>query len=85
MIQYLKRKFSPPKTAVRRFNAAQSSRLTLDWITACLSQDGEMKGQLPILRDRSRDLERNNEWVKGFLRSLEQHAWRKGRVFTGKS
>lgn len=73
MIQYLKRKFSPPKTAVRRFNAAQSSRLTLDWITACLSQDGEMKGQLPILRDRSRDLERNNEWVKGFLRSLENN------------
>ena len=73
MIQYLKRKFSPPKTAVRRFNATQSSRLTLDWITACLSQDGELKGQLPILRDRSRDLERNNEWVKGFLRSLENN------------
>jgi lambda family phage portal protein len=73
MIQYLKRKFSQPKTAVRRFNATQSSRLTLDWITACLSQDGELKGQLPILRDRSRDLERNNEWVKGFLRSLENN------------
>jgi hypothetical protein len=52
MIQYLKRKFSPPKKAVRRFNATQSSRLTLDWITACLSQDGELKGQLPILRER---------------------------------
>jgi len=73
MINYLKRKFSPKQTAVRRFHAAQSSRLTLEWITACLSQDGELKGQLPILRDRSRDLERNNEWVKGFLRSLENN------------
>ena len=73
MIRFLKRKFSTPKTAVRKFNATQSSRLTMDWITACLSQDGELKGQLPILRDRSRDLERNNEWVKGFLRSLENN------------
>jgi len=61
------------KAAQRSFKSANLSRLTLDWVTASLSQDGELKGKLPILRDRSRDLERNNEWVKGFLRSLENN------------
>lgn len=73
MIGFFKRKFQPKKEAKRGFAATASSRLTLDWITASLSSDGEIKGKLPILRDRSRDLERNNEWVKGFLRSLENN------------
>ncbi len=73
MISFLKRKFSPKKETKRSFTAASSSRLTLDWITSALSSDGEMQGKLSTLRDRSRDLERNNEWVKGFLRSLENN------------
>lgn len=73
MIRLFKRKFAPKKVAKRGFAAASSNRLTLDWITSALSSDGEMEGKLQTLRDRSRDLERNNEWVKGFLRSLENN------------
>lgn len=74
MIDYLKRKFFPVKKEAKRvFTAASTGRLTIDWVTSTLSSDAEMKGKLPLLRNRSRDLERNNEWVKGFLRSLENN------------
>lgn len=61
------------KEKTRGFKAVSSGRLTLDWVTSSLSSDAEMRGHLPTLRNRSRDLERNNEWVKGFLRSLENN------------
>ena len=63
---------SAPK-ASRNFSAASSSRLTADWIIAPLSADSAMRGRLPALRSRSRDLERNNEWARGFLRTLENN------------
>ena len=74
MLGFFKRAFSKPvKERQRGYNATSSSRLTIDWITSSLSGDAELLSQLPTLRNRSRDLERNNEWVKGFLRSLENN------------
>ncbi len=76
MISFFKKRLSrtKPTTAEKRsFKAAAGGRLTLDWVTSCLSSDGELQGKLQTLRNRSRDLERNNEWVKGFLRSLENN------------
>jgi lambda family phage portal protein len=73
MIQFFKTRFSPKRAEKRSFSATSSSRLTMDWITASLSPDGELEGKLSTMRNRSRDLERNNEWVKGFLRSLENN------------
>lgn len=73
MIDRLKRFFGPAKADKRSFKAAEGSRLTLDWITEGLSGDASLKGKLPVLRNRSRDLERNNEWVQGFLRSLNNN------------
>ena len=75
MIEFFKRAFSKEKPAIaqRSYKASTSSRLSIDWITDSLSGDAELLGQLPTLRNRSRDLERNNEWVKGFLRSLENN------------
>jgi lambda family phage portal protein len=63
---------SAPKAA-RNFSAASTSRLTADWITAPLSADAAMRGRLATMRHRSRDLERNNEWARGFLRTLENN------------
>lgn len=57
----------------RSFAAAKGGRLSMDWIVAPLSSDAAMQGQLGPLRARSRDLERNNEWVRGFLRTLENN------------
>ena len=59
--------------ARRAFDGATGGRLTADWITSNLSADAALYGRLNILRDRARDLERNNEWVRGFLRTLENN------------
>jgi|DEB0MinimDraft_6_1074348.scaffolds.fasta_scaffold02507_4 lambda family phage portal protein len=72
-LPFFRKKAPLPELKKRRFNAVSSNRLTLDWVTSGLSQDGELRGNLCTLRNRSRDLERNNEWVKGFLRSLENN------------
>lgn len=64
----------PPIGAQKRnYSAAGASRMTLDWAIAPLSADSAMRGRLGPMRDRARDLERNNEWVRGFLRSLENN------------
>jgi lambda family phage portal protein len=63
---------SAPKAA-RSFSAASNSRLTLDWIMSPLSADAALDGKLAPLRSRSRDLERNNEWTRGYLRTLENN------------
>lgn len=47
------------------------NRLTNDWLTPTLSSDDVLRGQLNILRLRSRDLELNNDYMKNFLRRLE--------------
>lgn len=63
---------SAPK-ASRNFTAANNSRLTMDWIMSPLSADAAMDGKLTPMRSRSRDLERNNEWARGYLRTLENN------------
>lgn len=57
----------------RNFSASKIGRATLDWIVSPLSPDAAMRGHLTAIRSRARDLERNNEWVRGFLRSLENN------------
>jgi lambda family phage portal protein len=42
-------------------------------VIAPLSADAAMRGKLSALRSRCRDLERNNEWARGFLRTLENN------------
>jgi len=60
--------------ATRNFDAGVSNRLTADWIVAPLSADAAIAGgRLNTIRNRTRDLERNNEWVRGFLRMLENN------------
>jgi len=60
---------SAPKSA-RSFTAGNSSRLSMDWIITPLSADAAMRGKLSAIRSRSHDLERNNEWARGFFRVL---------------
>lgn len=57
----------------RSFKASAGSRMTSDWIVSPLSADAAVRGRLAPMRDRARDLERNNEWVRGFLRVLENN------------
>lgn len=49
------------------YNAAALNRLTNDWSTAQSSPKQELRASLRILRARSRDLARNNDYAKRFI------------------
>jgi lambda family phage portal protein len=57
----------PLGASARAYAAARSSRLTADWTTTCLSGLEEVKGGLRTLRDRSRSLERDNDYWRHWL------------------
>lgn len=52
------------------YDAARMTRLTSSWTTTQTSIDAELWSDLPRLRDRSRDLYANNEYVKRFSSAL---------------
>lgn len=57
----------------RAYAAAQINRLLLDWYGGLLSPDLELRGDLPMLRMRSRQLIRDNPHAAGFLRALKDN------------
>lgn len=54
----------------RSFVAAETNRLTQDWITSRSAPDDELRWSIAKIRARARDLERNNPLVRQFLRML---------------
>jgi lambda family phage portal protein len=54
----------------RTYAAAQSSRMTSDWNVHNASANAEIKMSLRIMRARSRDLARNDDYFKGYLTKL---------------
>lgn len=62
----------------REYSAAVSNRLVSDWVAANTSQDSEASGALGVLRNRARDSERNNDWVRAFLSWFEVNVVGKG-------
>lgn len=63
----------PRPTARRGFDAARNSRLLSDWVASATSSDAEVRRSIRRLIDRSRDLERNNDYQRGFLLSCERN------------
>ena len=59
--------------SIRRYAAAQNSRLTGDWRGDNLSANQEIKDSLSVLRGRSRQLSRDNDIFIGFLRKIETY------------
>lgn len=57
----------------RYYQGAKSDRLMNDWLTTNLSADEILKWYLKKLRSRSRDLERNDDYMRNFLRKLESN------------
>ena len=55
----------------RCYAGAAESRFFTDFIGSSFSADSELKASLPILRNRSRDLARNNEYAKRFLNLIK--------------
>ncbi len=65
-----KTKKSP--TQRRNFTAAGFGRLFNDWNASNSSPDQELEYNLKVLRDRSRDLERNNPIIQRYLQLAKQ-------------
>lgn len=58
---------------VESFRAARITNLTLDWATAPLSADQEIRSSLRQLRARSRELCNNNDYAERFMGELEKN------------
>lgn len=57
----------------RNYVAAKVNNLTADWLTNNLTSDEILRYSLQRIRDRSRDLERNDDYMRNFLRKLEMN------------
>jgi lambda family phage portal protein len=55
-----------PHAARRTYAAAQSNRLTDGWTTTSLSSTASLLGQLDVLRARSRQLHKDNEYAERY-------------------
>lgn len=67
------RAFNAPGKQSRGFAGAQGGRLFADWFASATSADTEIRNSFRKLLDRSRDLERNNDYQRAFLQSCERN------------
>ncbi len=74
---------SPPTNSVasRTYAGAMYGRLVSDWIASSTSMDSEVKASLRALRDRSRQLGRDNDYVKGFYLTVQDNVVGEGITF----
>lgn len=63
---YVKRQ--PPRTFMRSYTGAAYNRLTQSWRYPVSSADTEIKAALRMLRARSRELTRNNDYARKFVK-----------------
>jgi len=69
------------KTGKRLYAGARYDRLVDDWVAQGSSQDSEVKASLPRLRYRSRQLGRDNEYVRQFFRAVQNNVVGQGIPF----
>jgi len=61
------------KPQQRAYQGARMSRLTADWITSGTSADSEIKSSFKALRNRARQLCRDNDYAKQTLRAVQNN------------
>lgn len=76
-----KKKAKKAQGRKRAYAGAQFNRLTSGWVASGTSADSEIRGSLSALRDRSRQLSRDNDYVKGFLREVQNNVIGQGIPF----
>lgn len=83
MAKKRKQQQQPALTAPRRrmYQGAQFSRLTADWVTGNTSADSEIYGSAQKLRDRARQLCRDNDYARQALRAIESNVIGQGIPF----
>lgn len=62
-----------PAPRRRMYEGAKVSRLNSDWVTAGTSADAEIKGSLARLRNRSRQLVRDNDYARQAIRAVKNN------------
>ncbi|MGZ6310851.1 MAG: phage portal protein [Bdellovibrionota bacterium] len=77
------RKKKTKSTGRRAFAGAALDRLVADWVAGSTSQDAEIRFSLPRLRNRSRELGRNNDYVRQFFRVVQNNVVGQGIPFQG--
>lgn len=71
---WVKKTFLPKsKRQQRGFFAAAMDRLTADWKTTSGQIDSDLRGDIAVLRARSRELCKSNDYAKKYLRLLKQN------------
>jgi lambda family phage portal protein len=80
---WLQRGAGEPVKAPRRrmYGGAKFSRLTADWVTGNTSADSEIYGSAQKLRDRARQLCRDNDYAKQALRAIQANVVGQGIQF----
>ena len=80
---WLQRGAGEPVKAPRRrmYAGAKFSRLTADWVTGNTSADSEIYGSAQKLRDRARQLCRDNDYAKQALRAIQANVVGQGIQF----
>lgn len=66
------------KRAVRAYGGAQFNRLTADWFAQSTSQDSEVLTSLRALRNRTRQLVRDNDYAKNAVRTVQNNVVGRG-------
>lgn len=81
-MQWIRNLFKKPKDRQSRaYAGAAHNRLTSDWITSSTSQDSELLTSLRPLRNRSRQLCRDNDYAKAAVRVFVNNVVGKGFSF----
>lgn len=65
--------FEPIRRQRRAYQGARVSRLTADWVTSGTSADAEIKSSIKALRNRARQLCRDNDYARQALRSIQNN------------
>jgi lambda family phage portal protein len=76
-----KKRVAPRVVTLRSYAAAKNSRLTADFLASSFSFDGALNGNLPAIRNRTRALARDNDYVKGALRTISTNVIGEGIGF----
>lgn len=74
----LKNIFNPPKTKKRNYEGASKSKRLGRWFTSNRSANDEIRMALPTLRDRARDLRRNNPYANKAIQVITSNVIGKG-------
>lgn len=65
--------FEPTRPRQRAYMGARVSRLTSDWVTSGTSADSEVKSSFKALRNRARQLCRDNDYSRQALRAIQNN------------